>query len=73
MLKKISDFPLKAYIAFTGFKRDLREDDHGLSGIVVAVLLILIAVLAVVIIWGSLGTWIKDLWEKIVGKSDSIN
>jgi len=72
MIKKVTAIPLRAYIALRGFMQSLKEDDLGLSGVVVAVLLILVAILAVVIIWGSLGTWIADLWERITGASDNI-
>lgn len=47
MLEKISQLPMLAYFAVTGFVRDLKKDERGLSGVVVAVLLILVAVLAV--------------------------
>ena len=72
MIRVLSALPLKAYIAVSAFARKIREDEDGLSGVVVAVLLILIAILAVVIIWGSLGTWISDLWTRITGASDGI-
>lgn len=73
MLGKLSMYPLRAYVAFSGFVRGIRENEHGLSGVVVAVLLILIAVLAVVIIWGSLSGWLRELWDRIVGSADEIN
>ena len=66
MWQKISDFPLIAYLAVTGLFRDLKRDERGLSGVVVAILLILIAVLLVVIIWGFLSGWLKEIWDKIV-------
>lgn len=62
-----------AYLGVTGFFRDLKEDQRGISGIVVAVLLILVAVLAVVLLWGNLQTWIGDMWTNITGKANTIN
>ena len=47
--------------------REFKEDERGISGIVVAVLLILVAVLAVVFLWGSLSKWLQDMWNKITG------
>ena len=73
MLKKISTFPLMAYIAFTGLFREMKKDEKGLSGVVVAILLILIAVLAIVMIWGFLSGWLKELWDKITGQADSLS
>lgn len=52
---------------------DLKRDERGLSGIVVAVLLILVAVLAVVMLWGLLKDYITDLWEKITGQSSGLS
>ena len=72
MLKKISAIPLSVYLSISGFFKELKKDERGLSGVVVAVLLILIAVLAVVLIWGFLGGWLKDLWERIMGESAAI-
>lgn len=73
MREKISALPLMAYLAVTGFFRDLKDDERGLSGIVVAVLLILVAVLAVVMIWGFLSGWLNDLWTKIMNQGNSIS
>ena len=52
---------------------DLKRDERGLSGVVVAVLLILVAVLAVVMLWGLLKDYITDIWEKITGQSGGLN
>ena len=65
MLKKISMLPVTMYLALTGFIQELKEDERGLSGVVVAVLLILVAVLAVVAIWGFLSGWLTDMWDAI--------
>lgn len=72
MLKKITSLPLRAYFAVSEFVQDFRKDERGLSGIVVAVLLVLVAVLAVVLIWGLLEGWLADLWERIIGEGDKI-
>ena len=52
---------------------DLKRDERGLSGIVVAVLLILVAVLAIVMLWGSLSEWLGELWDKITGSGNTIS
>lgn len=52
--------------------RELREDQRGLSGVVVAVLLILVAVLAVVMLWSSLSEWLESMWGTITGKAGEI-
>ena len=60
----------KAMVLAYGAKqraKDFMEDEHGLAGVVVAVLLILIAVLAIVFLWSSLSDWLSDLWTKIIG------
>ena len=71
MFKMISGFPVAVYLAVCSLIRDMKKDERGLSGVVVAILLILIAVLAVVLIWGFLGGWLGELWEKIIGEADN--
>jgi len=72
MFKKITAIPLAISIALWGLFRGLKRDERGLSGVVVAILLILIAVLAIVLIWGFLSGWLQELWERIIGESGSI-
>lgn len=72
MWNQINRLPLLAYLAVTGFFQDLKEDERGLSGVVVAVLLILVAVLAVVALWGFLGGWLDGLFKQIEGKASGI-
>ena len=72
MLERIRLFPLTAYMALTTLIRGIKKDERGLSGVVVAILLILIAVLAIVLIWGFLGGWLEDLWARITGEAASI-
>ena len=70
MKKTMSNLPLAVYIALAGFLEGFRRDERGLSGVVVAVLLILVAVLAIVMIWVFLGDWISDMWDTITQQSD---
>ena len=72
MLGKISGLPLAFYLAMAEAARSLKKDERGLSGVVVAILLILIAVLAIVLIWGFLSGWLRDLWDQITGQADTI-
>lgn len=51
----------------------LIADERGLSGVVVAILLILVAVLAIVLIWGFLSGWLAELWEQITGRAGGIS
>jgi len=72
MFNKLNKLSIDAYMAVTGFFKGLKNDERGLSGVVVAVLLILVAVLAVVAIWGFLNGWLTELWGKIIGKGSEI-
>ena len=53
----------------TGSIHGFNADERGLSGVVVAILLILVAVLAIVIIWGFLSGYLEDLWSQIAGNT----
>ena len=44
---------------------ELKRDERGLSGVVVAILLILVAVLAVVLIWTFLGDYLQEVFDRI--------
>ena len=72
MRQKISALSIAAYLSIAGFFRELKKDERGLSGVVVAILLILIAVLAIVLIWGFLSGWLQTLWTRITGEADTI-
>ena len=65
MLEKIKMLPLMAYLAVHNFVEDLKNDEKGSSPVVDTVLLILVAVLAVVLVWGFLQGWLNELIERI--------
>lgn len=69
MRKKLADMSSAAYLAFTGFVQALKKDERGLSGVVVAILLILVAVLAIALIWGFLSGWLEELFNRIKGEA----
>lgn len=79
MFGKFNELSIRAYMKAAKLKQKaikagkrLMEDERGLSGVVVAVLLILVAVLAVVLLWGNLKTWIETMWGTITGKASGI-
>jgi flagellin-like protein len=73
MLKRISNLPVMAYLFLSDFINNFRKDERGLSGVVVAILLILVAVLAVVLIWGFLSGWLRTVWDNIVREAGTIS
>ena len=72
MLDKLNRLTVAVYLSMTSFVQDLKNDERGLSGVVVAVLLILGAVLALTMIWGLLNGWLSELWDNITGKASEI-
>jgi len=73
MWKSILKFPSRVYQKIAEFTCTLKKDKRGLSGVVVAILLILVAVLAIVLIWGFLSGWLAELWEQITGRAGGIS
>ena len=73
MWRRISEFFYRAPLMITGSARAFKKDERGLSGVVVAILLILVAVLAIVLIWTFLNDMIRDLWNQIVGNANTIS
>ena len=51
MMDGIRMISIKIYVAFVNAVKKIKDDERGLSGIVVAILLILVAVLAVIFFW----------------------
>lgn len=72
MAKKLNTWMIGAFIKGKMAVEEFKNDERGLSGVVVAVLLILVAVLAIVALWGSLSGWLGDMWDKITGAGDGI-
>ena len=71
-MKRLNALAVAGYVRGASFIRNLKRDERGLSGIVVAVLLILVSVLAIVLLWDLLGKWISDLWDTITGTADKL-
>lgn len=46
--------------------RNLCDDERGLSGVVVAVMLILVAILASAVLWDTLKNWITETWNNVI-------
>lgn len=67
MIDKLNRMYIAAYAKGYSFVHGLKNDERGLSGVVVAVLLILIAVFAVVFLWDGLSAMLSDMWTKITG------
>lgn len=72
MMEKIKALPMMVYLACLNFVDDMKKDERGLSDAVTAVLLILVAVLAVVLLWGLLSGWLQDLWTQITDGANDI-
>ena len=73
MWNRVRAIPLNTYRKLLEFVNVLKKDERGLSGVVVAILLILVAVLAIVLIWGFLSGWLQELWEQITGRAGAIS
>ena len=51
---------------------ELKESELGVSGIVAAIVLVLIAILLAAIFWNNIKTLVTDLFKKITEKSNAI-
>ncbi len=69
MWSKLNHLSIAAYTRAASLVQDLKDDERGLSGVVVAVLLILIAVLAIAALWSALGGWLQEQWTVITGQT----
>lgn len=71
MLRKIDALILLGVLGIKRFFGELKKDE-GAMEVVQVVLLVLVAVLAVVLIWGFLSGWLQDLFDIITGKAGEI-
>lgn len=52
--------------------KDFFAEEHGVSNVVATVILVLVVVLLIAAFWGSLKTWMAQLWKKITEGSNGI-
>lgn len=53
-------------------KEDFFSDERGISGIVAAIILLLIAIAIAAIFWDKISQLVNDWWTKINGDSDAL-
>ena len=50
----------------------LKDDERGVEGFVVAIVLILIGVLLCALFWDNISNWFTNMWGRITGATDPI-
>ena len=80
MMKGLNDAGIFLYFTCVNFigtckskVKDFFEDEHGLSGVVVAVMLVLVAVLLIVAFWEVLSEWLGNMWKTISGEGSKVS
>ena len=51
---------------------EFKNDERGVEGFVVAIVLILIGVLLCALFWDNISGWFTDMWNRITGATDPI-
>lgn len=72
MKKMINKGIIMAQLKAQRFVQDLREDNRGVSGIVAAVILVLIALLLAALFWDKLQQWFNSTWSHITNTTNEI-
>lgn len=54
------------------FCKDFKNNEFGLSGIVVAVMLALVAVIAAALFWDKIRDFVNNQWDKINSKAGEV-
>lgn len=72
MLEKAKLLPYMAYYRVKWGMEEFKKDDHALSGIVVAVVLSLVAIVVAITFREQIVTFVETTWKKITTKSDTI-
>ena len=69
MVGMLDDLFISAKVRWSHFVENFKNDESGLSGVVVAVLLVVISVIAVVGIWGALNGQLETWWDNVTKNS----
>lgn len=72
MKSLISSKIIMAQIKAKRFVKNLKDDNRGVSGIVAAVILVLIALLLAALFWGRLQEWFNSTWGNITNTTNEI-
>lgn len=73
MVGMLDDLFISAKVRWSHFVEDFKNDESGLSGVVVAVLLVVISVLAVFALWTALNGKLQTWWNQVAGKGELAN
>lgn len=73
MMNLLSRMSIEAYLRAKGFAAGLKNDERGISGIVVAVILVLVAVVLGVAFQKQLTEFVTDLWNRIFNAGDELS
>ncbi len=72
MRRLINNKLIGAKIKMNNALQALKEDNRGVSGIVAAVILVLIAVLLAALFWGKLQEWFNSTWGNVTETTNEI-
>lgn len=73
MKKKMTKLAIKAQCFLASLMDgSLKQDERGVSPLVITVLIILVGVLLVAIFWKYIQEWFEDIWTRITQQTDSI-
>ena len=67
MVEKIRYGVLFGIVTAQDFIRDFKNDEKGVSGVVVTVLLLLLAIILIAIFWDGINALVTNLWNQIRG------
>lgn len=72
MQKQMNKWMISIYCAVSSFVQELKDDERGISGAVVAVLLVVVAIAAVAIIWTWMSGFLQPTLESMNGEASKI-
>ena len=73
MKKLMTNLAVKGQCFLASLKDgSLKNDERGVSPLVITVLIILVGVLLVAIFWKYIKEWFEDIWTRITDQTDTI-
>ena len=81
MFNKLNELSVKAYVKATNAVASAKQkikseaenfhnDERGIDGVIIAVLLLLVAVVLVAVFWDQISKWFENIWNQIFEQSN---
>ena len=72
MLSYLDQAIIRSKVWFENLREEFRSDERGVSGIVAAIILLLIAIVLAAVFWENINTMVQGWWSTIDSSSQKL-